>query len=54
MKSRCIGVKVLNAVVGWWKVCSLVLTIACCGRDLSGEIFGFSLPMNYGFLILNH
>ena len=28
--------------------------LACCGENLSGEIFGFSLPMNYGFLILNH
>ena len=27
------------------------LGLACCGGNLSGEIFGFSLPMKYGFIL---
>ena len=26
--------------------------LACCGENLSGEIFGFSLPLKYGLSVI--
>ena len=31
---------------------SYVFGLACCGENLSGEIFGFSLPLKYGLSVI--